>query len=251
MVTYYPKQHQNKNSFNGGEIKENQPVVYSPGNSAKPFSNLFYWAHAVGEVDSVIGEHPHQGFEILSFVLKGDIVHYDNHQKKWIPLSEGDVQIIRAGKGISHAEAIKQGASIFQIWFDPNLNKSMRLNASYNDYASATFPVIQKDGFTVKVLRGEGSPLQMETEGVEIVEMAFNEGTHTMPLDMDKVHSIYLVEGTVETKEQGTINADDFLIAKAQEQFAFDAKTAGKWFRISTPIKPSYLTYAQYQGIQN
>jgi redox-sensitive bicupin YhaK (pirin superfamily) len=205
----------------------------------------------VGEVDSVIGEHPHQGFEILSFVLKGSITHYDNLQQKWIPLNEGDVQIIRAGKGVSHAEAIKQGASIFQIWFDPDLNKSMRLPASYNDYASASFPVRQKDGFTIKVLRGEGSPLKMESEGVEIVEISFDAGQHTMTLDSDKIHSIYLVEGNVQIEGQGTIDTDDFLIVKQQEQLVFKANQPGKWFRISTPVKPSYLTYAQYQGIQN
>ena len=47
-------------------------------------------------VKSTIGLHPHQGFEICSFVLKGKINHFDTKQNKWIPLSEGDVQIIRS-----------------------------------------------------------------------------------------------------------------------------------------------------------
>ena len=40
-------------------------------------SNLFYWAHATATKDSTIGLHPHKGFEILTYVLKGKIRHYD------------------------------------------------------------------------------------------------------------------------------------------------------------------------------
>ena len=40
---------------------------------------------------------------------------------------EGDVQIIRAGNGISHAEEIDDNSEIFQIWFDPNLSKTLKL----------------------------------------------------------------------------------------------------------------------------
>ena len=72
----------------------------------KPYSNLFYWAHAWSDKGSLIGEHPHKAFEILSFVLEGDIEHYDSKLRGWKPLQKGDVQIIRAGSGISHAEKI-------------------------------------------------------------------------------------------------------------------------------------------------
>ena len=69
--------------------------------------------------------HPHRGFEICSFVLKGEIEHYDTLLDKWITLSEGDVQVIKAGKGISHSEKLKSGSEIFQIWFDPNIQESL------------------------------------------------------------------------------------------------------------------------------
>jgi redox-sensitive bicupin YhaK (pirin superfamily) len=86
---------------------------------------LFYWAHARAVKDSTIGLHPHQGFEICSFVLKGEIRHYDTKMKEWRPLQAGDVQIIRAGNGISHSEWMGKDAEMFQIWFDPNLQKTI------------------------------------------------------------------------------------------------------------------------------
>ena len=248
MITYYPKEHQNKNAFNGGEIKEHQPVVYTPGNSAKPFSNLFYWAHATGEVDSLLGEHPHQAFEILSFVLKCSVTHYDSHNQQWIPLKAGDVQIIRAGKGISHAEKFMAGSSIFQIWFDPNLEVSLRKPATYNDYAAEGFPVTQQNGFTLRTLKGEGSPLQMDSEGVEIKEIGFAAGKHSLALDNSKVHSLYLMEGQV-VVEGRAMDTDDFAVAKEQPELVFESPQPGKWFIISTPIKTSYTTYAQMHGL--
>ena len=90
-------------NFNNGEILEKKPIGFpQDGGSSKPYSNIFYWAHAwTNDMKSTIGLHPHQGFEICSFILEGNINHYDTKQEKWIPLKKGDVQIIRAGKGIS------------------------------------------------------------------------------------------------------------------------------------------------------
>ena len=93
--------------------------------------SIFYWAHAwtTGK-RSTIGLHPHQGFEICTFVLRGSINHFDTKLNK--RLDEGDVQIIRSG--ISHSEEILENSEIFQIWFDPDLSKSLKKPASYNDY---------------------------------------------------------------------------------------------------------------------
>ena len=98
-------------------ILENKPIGFpQDGGIVKPYSNLFYWAHAWAPIeDSTIGLHPHRGFEICSFVLKGEIEHYDTLLDKWITLKKGDVQVIKAGKGISHSEKLKEGSEIFQI----------------------------------------------------------------------------------------------------------------------------------------
>jgi quercetin 2,3-dioxygenase len=123
-IHIYPAQQQITGNFNGGEILENKPIQMSPdATKLQPYSNIFYWAHAWAEVTSTIGLHPHQAFEIVSFVLKGTIEHYDTQNKTWLPLHAGDVQIIRAGKGISHAEKMHEGTHMFQIWFDPNIHK--------------------------------------------------------------------------------------------------------------------------------
>lgn len=91
--------------FNGGAVREKKTGVLSKGANLSILKS-FYWAHAWSDKGSTIGLHPHQGFEILSFVLKGEIEHYDTKNKTWLKLKAGDVQIIRSGNGISHAEKL-------------------------------------------------------------------------------------------------------------------------------------------------
>ena len=161
-ISIYTKENQADGNFNYGEILEKKPIGFpQDGGELKPYSNLFYWAHAwTPGTKSTIGLHPHQGFEICSFVLKGNINHFDTKQNKWIPLKEGDVQIIRSGNGISHAEEIDDNSEIFQIWFDPDLSKSLKKEATYDDYSSKDFKLIDKGNRSFKVIVGEGSPMQ-------------------------------------------------------------------------------------------
>ena len=121
------REQQADGNFNNGEILEKKPIGFpQDGGITKPYSNLFYWAHAwTPDKKSTIGLHPHQGFEICSFILEGSINHFDTKQDKWISLKKGDVQIIRAGNGISHAEELNEKSEIFQIWFDPNIQLSI------------------------------------------------------------------------------------------------------------------------------
>ena len=167
-------------------------MVYSPNYGLKPYSNLFYWAHAWTPAEkSTIGLHPHQGFEICSFVLKGRINHFDTKQNRWIPLKKGDVQVIRSGNGISHAEEIEKESEIFQIWFDPNLSVSLKQDASYDDYKEKDFNVEDFDGVKKKSILGPKSPMKINTEYILINEYSFKNGTHSLKIKPGSVPVSY------------------------------------------------------------
>lgn len=243
-IHVYPVQKQITGNFNGGEILENKPIQMSPdATKLQPYSNIFYWAHAWGEVTSTIGLHPHQAFEIVSFVLEGTIEHYDTKNKTWLPLNAGDVQIIRAGNGISHAEKMHQGAHIFQIWFDPNISKSLSLPATYNDYTSDSFPILQQVGMQTKILKGENAPLEMMTPGLEIKQFDMQIGAHKIELDSDHIHSFYLISGSIEIAK-GTINKDDFFTVDESGNFNITATQQSRLFLISALKEIDYATYA-------
>ncbi len=244
------KEEQADGQFNGGAILEKRPVVYQSGKaSAKrpktfPYSNLFYWAHAWTENGSTIGLHPHKGFEILSFVLKGGIEHYDTKNNKWIPLSEGSVQVIRSGSGISHAEKLNPGGHIFQIWFDPNLDKSMHKPATYNDYNADVFPEESKNGMTIKTFKGVGAPIEMDTEGVQIWSMMMQKGTHEITNSKSKILSVFIIDGRLSIEGQ-VLNAEDFFTITDGDKVLIEALSGCTIFIIETVMRPSYATYIE------
>jgi hypothetical protein len=248
-VRIIPKSQQGYGAFNGGEIIENKPIGFPQDNSSvRPYSNLFYWAHAKGTTDSTIGLHPHQGFEICSFVLKGEIKHYDTKLKEWRPLKAGDVQIIRAGSGISHSEWLAKDSEIFQIWFDPNLNKTLEQPASYDDYKSAVFPRSEEHGVTVTTFVGAGSPFTMDTPGVEVKRFDLKNESYYFAADPEKIYSLYILDGNVSINGEKT-EISDFVVVYSQSHVEMTASGSGVVFMVSSPVFPDYRTYAQMRGI--
>jgi redox-sensitive bicupin YhaK (pirin superfamily) len=245
-TTIITEKEQAKGQFNFGEIRENKPIGFpQDGGKVKPYSNLFYWAHAwTPGGESVIGEHPHQGFEIMSFVLKGSLEHYDSKHQGWRKLKEGDAQIIRSGNGITHAEKVNANSEFFQIWVDPDLDKTLNKPASYDDYQSKSFPVEEKNGFTIKHYHGSNAPMQMDTPGVLIKEIWLNEGEHELNVKKEEVNSIYLIEGEIKVNEN-EMHAKDFAIVENGEKISIVSRSNSRLFMLQTPATINYLTYAQ------
>lgn len=241
----YSKAEQGYGEFNGGAIVENKPIGFpqSGGGGSHPYSNLFYWAKADSITGSTIGEHPHQAFEILSFVLEGDIEHYDNHNDKWFPLTKGDVQVIKSGSGIYHAEKLNPNSSIFQIWFNPNIEITLQQKAEYTDYKETDFETIDNGDYKVKKMLGENSPITLVSEGVEVNEYTAN-SDFSLALNQDKYHSFYVLSGTAELNGN-KIEQDDFIKLVDEEKATFANQSDLKLFYISNPKELTHRTYYQ------
>ena len=246
-IEIFPINLQAKGNFNNGEILENKPIGFpSDIGGLKPYSSLFYWAHAWTESKrSTIGLHPHQGFEICSFVLKGQINHYDTKQKKWISLNQGDVQIIRSGSGISHAEELMENSQIFQIWFDPDLSKTLKKEATYDDYKDNEFDKVESKHAVVKLIKSSNSNMEMDTEGVTIKEYFIKKEAKSFELDIlnNKVHSFLILEGSIKVKNDEYSSGTFFKVSNT-DKLEFDINSDVKIFEITTPQKTKYKTYA-------
>ena len=59
---------------------------------------------------------------------------------------------------------------MFQIWFDPNISKTISKPASYSDYKADSFPIIKNEKSTIITIKGKNSPFEMDTEGIEIYD---------------------------------------------------------------------------------
>ena len=230
-------------AFNGGEIVENKPVGFPrEGGKLKPYSNMFYWANAIAKVDSTIGLHPHKGFEIMSFVLEGNIKHFDTKQNTWLDLKAGDVQIIRAGNGISHSEFMAQGSRMFQIWLDPGLQKTLNQAASYDDYSGKDFPISKSDDAEITTLIGEGSPLQLDSEGVETLRVKIFRSPFTHTTDSEKSIGIYILEGSLNINGSAAVK-DEFVMLEDCDTLTIEG--TGEIFLMATPQNLTYKTYAE------
>ena len=100
--------------------------------------------------------HPHRGFETVTYMLDGVLKHNDNHGGEGI-LGAGGVQWMTAGRGIIHSEIPQQDhgrMAGFQLWL--NLPSKLKMSdPGYKDLPDATIPVVSTDGgVKVKVVAG-------------------------------------------------------------------------------------------------
>ncbi len=245
MVTIIKKEEQARGAFDGGRILERKPIGFpQDGGKLRPYSTLFYWAHAWSEQGGMIGEHPHKGFEILSFVLTGGLEHYDSKLRGWKKLKAGDVQIIRAGNGITHAEKVEPNSSFFQIWFDPDLDKTLRKPASYNDHAGETLPVFEDKESKAKIYVG-GTQVALDSKVDYIQEITFYVAEKIFPLKPDSVYSFFVLEGSLDLDGK-KMEKGDYAVVKDESEMRFSS--IGKdtrIFIIKTPLDPGFNTYAK------
>ncbi|HSS45226.1 MAG TPA: pirin family protein [Thermoanaerobaculia bacterium] len=107
-------------------------------------------------------DHPHRGFETVTYMLEGRMEHRDsqgNHGK----LGPGDVQWMTAGSGVVHSEMPEEQFAArggrmhgFQLWVNlPARDKMMR--PRYQEVAASSIPAARttEGAVTVRVLAGE------------------------------------------------------------------------------------------------
>lgn len=124
-------------------LNHHGPQTYPPGNRGLPF-----------------GPHPHRGFETVTFILEGALMHKDSAGHGSV-ITGGGVQWMRAGRGIVHAEIsppefLRDGGplEILQLW----VNLPARLKMSEPAYVGLQghqIPQFEAAGATVSLVAGE------------------------------------------------------------------------------------------------
>ncbi|KRX10093.1 RmlC-like cupin domain [Pseudocohnilembus persalinus] len=114
-------------------------------------------------------DHPHRGFETITYILKGSMYHEDFAGNRGT-LLPGDIQWMTAGKGIVHAEmpgSFDEQTEGFQLWLNLSAKQKM-IEPSYQEFKSKELPIIQKNNCQVKLIAGEfegqKGPIQTKTD---------------------------------------------------------------------------------------
>jgi len=130
--------------------------VLGPAHGLDPFLLLDEFDSSSAD-DYVAGfpAHPHRGFETVTYMLDGHMLHED-HLGNRGDLKPGGVQWMTAGRGIIHSEMPQQRAGRmrgFQLWI--NLPAAAKMQpAAYTDLEPGRIPTVELPGVRVRVVAG-------------------------------------------------------------------------------------------------
>ena len=116
--------------------------------------------------------HPHRGFETVTYMLEGHMLHED-HLGNQGHLKTGGVQWMTAGRGIIHSEMPQQVSGAmrgFQLWINLPAQEKMK-PAGYRDIQVEDIPKLTlANGGSVKVIAGsyesDGNPVLGPIQGI-------------------------------------------------------------------------------------
>ena len=219
------------------------PVEYGPG-------------EAVGAPD-----HPHRGFETVSYIVSGGVEHKDSAGNSGI-LKEGWVQWMTAGSGVVHSEmpteeVRERGGRVegFQLWVNLPAKDKM-IPPRYQDTPAERIPVAtSQDGRVwVKVIAGEslGQKAIIETRTpIMLLDIHLQPGTaFTQPVPEDFDGFAYVWRGSGYLGEEkkpakmgqaGVLDSgEEFRMEAASEEEVHVLLVAGK------PLKEPVASYGPF-----
>jgi hypothetical protein len=149
-------------------------------------------------------DHPHRGFETVTYMLDGRMRHRDNHGHEGI-LVPGSVQWMTAGRGIVHSEMPEQQEGRmrgFQLWI--NLPARDKMTApKYQEFGPEKIPAADVGGGArVKVIAGQVAgvtgPIAQPATDPTYLDIELEPGT-TFSQPIARGHSafLYVYEGAV------------------------------------------------------
>ncbi|RCV09881.1 hypothetical protein SETIT_2G065300v2 [Setaria italica] len=100
-------------------------------------------------------DHPHRGFETVTYMLEGACIHQDFAGHKGT-IRAGDVQWMTAGRGIVHSE-MPAGDEVnkgLQLWINLS-SKDKMIEPRYQELQSKNISRAEKDGVEVRIIAGE------------------------------------------------------------------------------------------------
>lgn len=182
-------------------------------------------------------DHPHRGFETVTYMLDGRMRHRDNHGNEGL-LTPGAVQWMTAGRGIVHSEMPEQQEGRmrgFQLWV--NLPARDKMTAPrYQELAPERIPMVEvAPGVRVKVIAGRVGdvvgPISQPATDPTYLDIHLDAGARfEQPLPADHNAFAYVYEGAARIGAGGTVasvDAQQLAQLDAGERFAVEARTDG------------------------
>lgn len=146
-----------------------------------------------------VGPHPHIGLQTFTWMMEGEITHRDSLGFVQV-IRPGEVNLMTAGHGISHAEDSTSEAGgrvhAVQLW--------IALPDAVHDMAPAfvhhaKLPVFKHDGLDITLLVGDAlgatSPVQVHSPLLAMDFISHGPTQTELPLQPDHEHGVMVLEG--------------------------------------------------------
>jgi len=201
-------------------------------------------------------EHPHRGFETVSYMLSGRMRHRDSAGHEGL-VTDGGVQWMTAGRGVIHSEIPQQTEGRmegFQLWL--NLHSSEKMGAPwYRDIQAPDLPkVTTAEGVQVTVIAGEShgtaGAVQREKTQPLYLDVHMPAGSHfDQPLPATHNAFIYVYRGEVQVGDK-TVPAQRMAILANEadsDGVTLTASADAKFLLIAgQPLKEPIVQYGPF-----
>ena len=189
----------------GAGVKLTRVLTQSLQHRLDPFLMLdAFGSDAPDDYIAGFPDHPHRGFETVTYMIAGRMRHRDNTGHEGL-LESGGMQWMTAGRGVIHSEIPQQREGRmegFQLWL--NLPGKDKMCAPwYRDFAAADLPgFITDSGIGVTVIAGEshgiiGAVTRQVTEPLYL-DLSLPAGTRfAQRLDTDHNAFAYVYRGEI------------------------------------------------------
>ena len=199
----------------GAGVRIKRTLGLSPQYRFDPFLMLDEFGSDIpGDYLAGFPDHPHRGFETITYMLEGHMLHED-HLGNRGDLKNGDVQWMSAGRGIIHSEMPQQEDGRmrgFQLWLNLPAAEKMQ-PPSYRDIPARDIPVVRlAGGAMVKVIAGQfvengdvvSGPIQQAATTPVYLDVTLNSGdVFVQPTPLDHHALIYVYEGGLRVGDLG------------------------------------------------
>jgi len=238
----------------GAGVKLRRSLGQSPHARLDPFLMLDEFS-SDDAADYIAGfpAHPHRGFETVTYILDGHMLHEDHLGNKG-NLKSGGVQWMTAGRGIIHSEMPQQENGRmrgFQLWINLPAKEKMK-PAGYRDIQADEIPTASFAGGSVKVIAGKygstSGPVQGGSTEALYWDVLLEKGK-AFEAKIPESHAVYLYpfEGSIDvedlvlkTHQGGVLGSGDTVSVKAGADGARFLVLAAK------PIKEPVVQYGPF-----
>lgn len=177
----------------GAEVKRLLPI-----HGFMNYDPIVLWDHFSVAPGTGFPDHPHRGFEGITYIFSGSMEHADNLGNRTTVLP-GGAQRFTAGRGLVHSEmpGANERTVGIQLWI--NLPKRLKTVApTYQQVDAQDIPEETFAGGKKRIIVGEGSPVELLT-AVKYLDIELDAAASLQePVAAEHRGLVYVVQGELE-----------------------------------------------------